>query len=74
MEKRNDNSIFITKTTKDTSSTSVNKRQKSISQFNFQSNIDGPEDLHFFYVSTAQNHKKLAFKFDCEVSDTVNEL
>ena len=44
-------------------STSTNNI-KVISQSRMGSDIEGPEELHFFNVGVCQNNKKLAYKFE----------
>jgi hypothetical protein len=64
-------SLGMTKTTKDISSTSANTSstlrmmRESYSKFSAVSNdIEGPEELHLFYVNIYQNNKKLVYKFE----------
>jgi hypothetical protein len=64
--------VFPTKTTKDNSIViNNNSSQASLKISNFMSkvvnnadNIEGPEELHLFYVNIFKNNKKLAIKFD----------
>jgi hypothetical protein len=63
--------LGMTKTTKDISCTSANTSstlrmmKESYSKFSAVSNdIEGPEELHLFYVNIYQNNKKLVYKFE----------
>ncbi len=53
-------SLGITKTTKDNSMSSTMRMTK----INNTNEIDGPEELHLFYVNIFHNNKKLAYKFE----------
>ena len=55
------NNQIITKTTKDEDSTIKNNNFEINLK---QSNIDGPEDLHFFYVNIFQKKRNFEPKFD----------
>jgi hypothetical protein len=51
-------STFAIKSTKDSSFKMLNN------SFKAKNEIDGPEDLHLFYVNILQQNKELAFKFE----------
>jgi hypothetical protein len=57
-------STFNVKSTKDTSFKMINN------SFKAKNDIDGPEELHAFYVNIYQQNKILAYKFENFANDT----
>jgi hypothetical protein len=55
------NLIVTNKTTKDTNSSTLKLLSCSLNKAN---DIEGPEELHYFYVNIYNNNKKLAYKFE----------
>jgi hypothetical protein len=55
------NLIVTNKTTKDTNSSTLKLLSCSLNKAN---DIEGPEELHYFYVNIFNNNKKLAYKFE----------
>lgn len=69
--KDNSSNSSTIKNNKHSNSNSLNTMQVQLNnQLNQSTNIENPEDLHFFYVKMLQTNKEFAYKFEKDEGET----